>query len=394
MKKNKTKILIVDDDEGMRDTLESILRDYYDVLKAGDGERALEMLEKNDVNIVLLDILLPGMDGLTVLENIREYHKDIDVIVGSVVKKTDHIVRAIKLGAYDYLTKDFDYDEIRLKINRLVEHRKRERELVSLQEKIGARMENEFIIGKNSAIRMVWETVKSFSKSDLPIFISGEPGTGKRLLAREIHELSDRTGYPYVPVNLHLIPKNSVNYILFGRGCASPSVLNGSPVSKIERAGQGTLVLYGIESLSRKNQQRLLTVLEDRKLERTGRERHQKIDFRLITVSERTTDILFEDANFDPRLLTKISKIKIELPPLRERFEDIPELTRYFIKKYSGELNKSPITIKIQALNSLLKYHWPGNVAELENLMQKLVITASGPKITKNDIPLEYVAIN
>ncbi len=386
----KTTILIVDDDEGMGDILESILRDDYNVLRTGNGEKALEILEENNVNIVFLDILLPGMDGLTVLENIEKYHKDVDVIVGSVVKKAEHIVKAIKLGAYDYLTKDFDYDEIRFRINRLVEHQKRERELVSLQEKVKAQMENEFIVGKSLLIRKVWETVKAFSKSDLPIFISGEAGTGKQLLAREIHEQSERKNNPFVPINLHLIPEDSVDYILFGSGDTPLSVLKDTPADKIEISHRGTLFLNGIKCLSKKAQLRLLTAIEKKRIERVGSDKPIKVDFRLITASNKTIKDFLREGKLGNELLAKISAVKIGLPPLRERPEDIPELVRYFIKKFSSKLNKNSVDITFQALNLLSNYHWPGNVGELENLVQKLVISATGPKIIKDDTPFEY----
>ncbi len=237
----KPAILVVDDDETMRDTLESILRDDYNVLKAEDGEKALDILKEYDINIVFLDILLPGMDGLMVLENIRKYHKDVDVIMGSVVKKAGHIVEAMKLGAYDYLTKDFDYDEIRLKINRLVEHQKRERELASLQEKVKAQMENEFIMGKSKLIQRVWEKVKGFSKSDLPIFITGEAGAGKKLLASKIHEQSDRENNPLVPLNLYIIPKDSIDYVLFDNRDHSLPVPQDPQVAKIHHSNHAKL---------------------------------------------------------------------------------------------------------------------------------------------------------
>ncbi len=388
--KIKPAILIVDDDEGMRDTLESVFGDDYNVLKAGHGEKALEILEENNVNIVFLDIILPGMDGLTALENVRKYHKDVDVIMGSVVKKAEHIVKAIKLGAYDYLTKGFDYDEIRFRINRLIEHQKRERELVSLQETVKAQMENEFIVGKNKLIRRVWETVEAFSKSDLPIFISGEAGTGKQLLAREIHKQSDRKNNPFVPINLHLIPKDSIDYILFGSGDISLPGPKDSPAAKIELPHRGTLFLNGIECLSKKAQITLLTAIEKKKIERIGSDKPIKIDFRLITASNKTIEDLLRKGKFGSEILAKISAVKIEIPPLRERLEDIPELIRYFIKKYSGKLNKDFVDITPQTLSLLVNYHWPWNVSELENLVQKLVISATGHKIIKGDIPLEY----
>ncbi len=388
--KIKPTILIVDDNEGMRDTLESILRDDYNVLEAGNGEKALEVLEEDNVNIVFLDILMPGMDGLTVLENIRRYHKDVDVIMGSVVKKAGHIVEAMKLGAYDYLTKDFDYDEVRFRINRLVEHRERERKLVSLQEKVKAQMENEFIVGKSLLIRRVWETVKDVSKSDLPIFISGETGTGKQLLAREIHEKSDRRDNPFVQVNLHLIPEDSIDYLLFGSKDTSLPEPKDFPAAKIELSHQGTLFLNGIECLSKNAQPKLLTAIEKKRIKRIGSEKPIRVDFRLITASNKTIENLLKEGKLIKKLLAKISTIKIELPPLRERLEDIPELVRYFIKKYSSKLKKDIVDIAPQALSLLSNYRWPGNVGELENLVQKLVISATGPRINEDDIPWEY----
>ncbi len=386
----KPAILVVDDDETMRDTLESILRDDYNVLKAEDGEKALDILKEYDINIVFLDILLPGMDGLMVLENIRKYHKDVDVIMGSVVKKAGHIVEAMKLGAYDYLTKDFDYDEIRLKINRLVEHQKRERELASLQEKVKAQMENEFIMGKSKLIQRVWEKVKGFSKSDLPIFITGEAGAGKQLLASKIHEQSDRENNPFVPINLYIIPQDSIDYVLFGNGDPSLPVPKEPQAAKIELSHRGTLFIKGIEYLSEKAQQRLLTVIERKEIEKIGSKGQKKADFRLITASNKTFEDLLKEGKLDNEFLVKISAFKLELPPLRERLEDIPGLVRYFIKKYSSKLNKDITDITPQCLRFLENYRWPGNVGELERLVQKLIIFANDPKIIEDDIPIEY----
>lgn len=395
MKKEKERIrptiLIVDDDEGMSATLESILRDDYNVLKAGDGEEALEILEEEDnVDIVFLDILLPGMDGLKVLLNIRRYHKDVDVIMGSVVKNPDHIVEAMKLGAYDYITKDFDYEEVRFRINRLVEHRRREREIVSLREKIKNQTENEFILGKSLLIQRVWEKVKDISKSDLPVFISGETGTGKHLLSREIHEQSDRKNNVFITVNLNLIPESSMDYILFGGEDTSLPELKNSQCTKIELSHQGTLCLNSIECLSKKAQPKLLAVIEKKRIGRIGSKKPIKVDFRLITTSNKTIEDLLKEGKLVKKLLAKIGTIRIEIPPLRERLEDISGLTRYFIKKYSSKLKKNLLDITPRALDLLSNYHWPGNVGELENLVQKLVITANDPIINEDYIPWEY----
>ncbi|UCD85544.1 MAG: sigma-54-dependent Fis family transcriptional regulator, partial [Deltaproteobacteria bacterium] len=362
-------ILIVDDDEGMRNTLESILQDDYNILKTGNGEEAFEILRKNNIDIVFLDILLPGMDGLTILEDIKLHHEDVNVIVGSVVKKAEHIVRAIKLGACDYLTKDFDYDEIRFRINRLVEHQKIERQLVSLQEQLETEVENRFIVGKSLLMQKAWETVKTYSSSNLPIFISGESGTGKRLLAREIHEQSDRNYNPFVPVNLYLVPEDHIDYILFGSEDTHVTVLKEPPANKIELSNRGTLFLKGIERLSEKAQVRLLTAIEKKKNERNEGEKHVKVDFRLITASNKTVEDLQKQGGLSKEFLNKIGTIRIELPPLRERPEDIPDLVRYFIKNYSTKLNKNINSITPQCLNLLSNYQWTGNISELESLV-------------------------
>ncbi len=388
--KIKPTILIVDDNESIRDTLESILHDDYNVFKAESGEKALDILKEYDIDIVFLDILLPGIDGLRVLENIKKYHEGVDVIVGSVVKKPEHIVEAMKLGAYDYITKDFDHDEIRLKVNRLVEHQKRERELVYIQEKFKAQMENEFILGKSSLIRKVWEKTKAISKSDLPIFFSGEPGTGKQLLASKIHEQSDRKEYQFVSINLYIIPQDSIDYILFGNGDPSLPVTKDSQAAKIELSHRGTLFLKGIEYLSEETQQRLLTVFEEKKIEKMGSEGSIKVNFRLIVASNKTFEDLLKEKKFVNEFLTIIDAVKFKLPPLRERLEDIPELVRYFFKKYSSKLNKEITDITHECLRFLKNYYWPGNVGELESLVQKIIIFANDPKIIKDDIPIEY----
>ena len=382
-------ILIADDDESIRDTLEAILQREYNVLKASDGQAALRLLNEHEINIVLLDVLLPDINGLEILKQIKERFSDIEVIMITVVKEVDTAVRAMKLGAFHYITKDFDYDEVLALVEKAIERRQDARELLYLRTEMKESMEGEFIIGRSSKMREIHELVKKVAHLPPTILISGESGTGKQLLARYIHSESGLADRPFVTVDLGAVPETLMESTLFGHEKGAFSGAYRQHIGKFELADGGTLFLDEIANLRYELQSKLLRVIQEGEIERVGSTKTIRVNVRLITATNIDLAEAVRKGTFREDLYFRLNVIPIKLPPLRERISDIPQLVEFFIQRYNKRFKKNIKKVSQRALEALSSYDWPGNVREIENMIERLVAILDGDTILLEDIPIE-----
>jgi DNA-binding NtrC family response regulator len=383
-------VLIVDDDEGIRDTLEAILKKEYSVIKAEDGETALRIVEVEEINVILLDIMLPGMGGLEVLEKVKERFEDIDVIMITVVKEIDSVVNAMRLGAYDYIGKDFDYDEVTTLVERVIEKQNKDRELIYLHSEIERYIEYDFIMGKTPQMKEVYDVIQKVARLPATVLIRGESGTGKELVARIIHRESALSQNPFVTVNLASIPNELIESTLFGHEKGAFTGAHRQRFGKFELAHKGTLFLDEIGDLKFDLQAKLLRAIQEGEIERVGGAKTIKVDTRLIAATSINLEEAVKNGDFREDLFYRINVIPINLPPLRDRLVDITQLVELFIKRYNQKFRKKVEGISEGALSTLHNYTWPGNIRELENLIERLIAISDGNMISEKDIPIEY----
>jgi DNA-binding NtrC family response regulator len=383
-------ILIVDDDESMRDTLEAILQREYDILKAPDGQTALRLVTEHEINVVLLDMMLPDMSGLDVLKQIKDRFSDIEVIMITVVKEVEAAVQAMKQGAFHYMTKSFDYDEVLALVEKAIERRRDAREILYLRTEMKQFMEGEFIIGRSARMREIHELVKKVAPLPATVLILGESGTGKQLLARYIHAQSGPTERPFVMVDLGAVPETLVESTLFGHEKGAFSGAYRQHIGKFELADGGTLFLDEIANLRYELQSKLLRAIQAGEIERVGGTKTIQVNVRLIAASNVDLSQAVRKGSFREDLYYRLNVIPIKLPPLRERIGDVPKLVEFFIERYNKRFRKGIQKISQRALQALSSYDWPGNVRELENMIERLVAVLDGDTILLEDIPIEY----
>ena len=394
MEKNRVNILIVDDDESIRDTLEAILQRDYDVVKAADGQTGLQLIANHEIQIVLLDILLPDIHGLEVLKQIKERFADIEVIMISAVKEVSAAVQAMKLGAYHYITKSFDYDEVLALVEKVVERQRTDRELLYLRSEIEHFMGSEFITGRSKKMQEIYHLAKKVAKLPATILILGESGTGKQLLARFIHKQSVLDNRPFVTVDLAAMPDTLVESTLFGHEKGAFTGAYQQHIGKFELANGGTLFLDEVGSLRYELQGKLLRAIQDSEIERVGGTKTIRVNVRLITATNIDLSEAVRKGTFREDLYYRINVIPIKLPPLRERIGDLPQLVEFFIQRYNKRFKKNIHRIDPSAIEVLSTYDWPGNIRELENLMERLVAILDDDTILRQHIPLEYCLSN
>jgi two-component system response regulator AtoC len=388
--KYRSTVLIVDDDESMRDTLEAILQKEYNVLKAPDGRTGLRIVDEQEVHVVLLDLLLPDVSGLEILKNIKSRFPTIEVIMISAVKEVSAAVQAMKLGAFYYITKSFDYDEVLTMVQKVVDHRRGDLERLYLKSEIEQSTETEFIIGQSPAVREIHGLVDKVAVLPATILILGESGTGKQLLARHIHKKSHLADRPFVTVDLAAVPESLVESTLFGHEKGSFTGAYQQRIGKFELAHGGTLFLDEVGSLRHELQGKLLRALQEGEIERVGGNKTIQVNVRLISAANINLTEAVKKGTFREDLYYRLNVIPLRLPPLRERVADLPQLIEFFIRKYNHRFNKNITHIDRAAVEVLSAYDWPGNIRELENLVERLVAILDGEGIYRQHIPLEY----
>ncbi len=381
-------LLVVDDDEGMRDTLAAILKRDYLVLVESSAESARAVLACTRIDLMLLDVRLPGMSGLELLKIVKDSQPLIEVIVISAVSEVETAVAAMKQGAYHYITKDFEYDALRSLVRNASEKQDLNRRVLTLSAQVAEQSDSDFVMGPSGAMREVMALAGKISKVSATVLILGESGTGKELLARWLHRHSERAEGPFIPVNVGALPADLVESTLFGheRGAFTGAVKQ--QLGKFELAAGGTLFLDEVGDLRLDLQVKLLRAIQEGEIERLGGSRPIKTDFRLVCATNQDLDRAVREGRFRDDLYYRINVVPIVLPALRTRSEDVKPLTEFFLERYEARFRKQGVHLAPEALAALERYTWPGNVRELQNLMERLVAINDGP-ITEEDLPLE-----
>jgi len=384
-------ILIVDDDPGIRESFRLILEEHYELVEAGDGRQAIEIVRTSEVDLVLLDIRLPEMDGIEVLERIKALDDQVEVILVTAVKTVRTAVAAMKLGAFDYVTKPFEEDDLLSVVRRALERRSLEREVVFLRSELARRHDPGEIVGHHPEMQKLFRLIAQVARNATTVLITGESGTGKELVARAIHRQSPRRDKPFVPVNPAVLSETLLESELFGHEKGSFTGAFQRKLGKLEMAQGGTLFLDEIGTLKPELQGKLLRVLQEREIERVGGTRTIRIDVRVIAATNADLKQAVATHAFREDLYYRLNVMPISIPPLRDRRDDIPLLVEHFIRRYNAEMNKHVDGLSPEAMTVLREYPWPGNVRELQNIIERLVGLVEAPIIGVNDLPLDVL---
>jgi DNA-binding NtrC family response regulator len=385
----KISILIVDDEESVRDSLYNwFIDDGYLVECAENAKKALTMLEAKDFDIILADIKMPGMDGLEMHRRIKTLNKEPIFIVMTAFASVDTAVQALKNGAYDYVTKPFDPDDLSHLIRNATAQIILKTENESLKNKLSSLVDVEDLIGESEALRKVLKEVESVAQSNSSVIITGESGTGKELIARAIHANSPRKYFPLVSVHCGALSESLLESELFGheKGAFTGATFNRK--GRFEMADGGTIFLDEIATISSKMQIELLRVLESKTFVRVGGNKEISSDFRVICATNRDLTSMVKNGTFREDLFYRLNVVNIKIPPLRERIEDIPRLANHFIKKYCTSMSRDIISIEPAALKHLEGFEFPGNVRELENMIERAIVIGNGKEIRLKDLPM------
>ncbi|MDD4179426.1 MAG: sigma-54 dependent transcriptional regulator [Candidatus Margulisbacteria bacterium] len=391
MTEQKPTILAIDDEADMLETYRSILAKKYNFLSAATGQKGLDLLKKEPVDLVLLDMKMPKMSGIQVLKLIKESDQEIEVIVITASKEIETAVEAMKLGAYDYIVKPFDTSELKILIERALNNKALARENLYLKETLKETTTYCDLIGRSAAMKNLFATIDKVAPTDSTILINGESGTGKELVARAIHKKSKRDGKPFVAINCAAIPENLLESELFGHERGSFTGALERKTGKFELADGGTLFLDEIGCMPAAMQSKLLRVLEAKAIERLGGEKSIPVNVRIISATNINFQKEIDEGKFRSDLYYRLNVIPLNLTPLRERKDDIPLLTEYFLGEFNKELNKKIKGLSPEALKAFADYDWPGNVRELQNMIERLVVLAGGDTVELADLPFSGV---
>jgi two-component system, NtrC family, response regulator AtoC len=383
------RVLVADDELNMRRVLEAILRrEGYEVITAANGIEALGGMSAN-IHTVITDLKMPGLDGMGLLKRLSVDYPDVPVVMITAHGSVENAVEAVKLGAFDYLEKPFEQEQIRQVVAKAISTYALSRKDARPEEP--SERGRFRLVGQSPAIRQIYAVVEKVANTPSTVLISGESGTGKELIARALHENSTRHAGPFIKINCAAIPKTLMESELFGYDKGAFTGAVGAKPGRFELAHGGTLFLDEIGEIPVEMQVKLLRVLQESEFERVGGIKTIKVDVRLVTATNR--DLLEEIAagNFREDLFYRLNVVPIQIPPLRERREDIPLLAEHFIAKFNERLKKQIVSISPEAVAELVGYNWPGNIRELENLMERTILFCEGPEIRVSDLPPEIV---
>ncbi len=384
----KKRVLLIDDEVGIRTSLKMVLEPTYDVLSAGDGEEGLALFRSSCPDLILLDILLPGVDGLTVLKTIRSEDSRISVIMLTASTTVKTAVEAMKIGAADYITKPFDVEELRLNVARALETTELKREVTSLRAQIVNRYGFHNLIGKSPGMREIYSKIEQVADTRTTVLITGESGTGKELVARALHYNSGRRDRPFIAINCAALPETLIESELFGHEKGSFTDAQARKPGQFELAHGGSLFLDEIGDLSLPTQAKLLRVVQEREFTRIGGTHPIKVDVRIMAATNKSLEDLLRRKEFREDLYYRINVVSLYLPPLRERHEDIPYLAKHFLTQRRQEDKRSPQEFAKESLEVLSKYHWPGNVRELENVIEQAMVWSGDATILPEHLPI------
>lgn len=387
------RILIIDDELGIREMFKRLLKDSgYNLHFAKDGLEGIEMIKKDNFDLIISDLKMPKLDGIGVLKSAKEYNPDIPVIVITAYATVETAVKAIKIGAYDYITKPFDPDAIEVTIKNAILHKRLLEENKILKERLRITEEFENIIGESSNMKDVFNMIGKVAPTDATVLIQGESGTGKELIARAIHKKSLRSEKIFLSINCGALPETLLESELFGYEKGSFTGATTSKQGLFEAANRGTLFLDEIGEMSQNLQVKLLRVLQDMEILRIGGRRPIEVDVRVISATNKNLKKEVERGNFRDDLFYRINIFTIDLPPLSERKEDIPALLFHFIQKYNIKFSKNIDSISPSLMNFFTRYTWPGNIRELENLIERGILMSEGKQLDIDCLPKNLVA--
>jgi DNA-binding NtrC family response regulator len=382
----KATILVVDDERGVRQSFNMVLKDEYHVLLAETGAEAIDIFIKNPVDLILLDILLPDINGVELLEKLKELDANTEIIMVTAVNEIQTAVKAIKIGAYEYVIKPFNVDDVLTIIHRALEKRSLIKEVNYLRSELDRVKPFEKMVGKDKKMLAIFDLISIISDGDGAVLIQGETGTGKELVARAIHNRSIRRDQPFVVVNCAAIPSAVMESEIFGHNKGAFTGAIQTTLGKLEIANKGTVFLDDIDALDINMQGKLLRAIQEKEFERVGGNKVFKADIRFVAASNRNLKNLISQGEFREDLFYRLNVFPIKLPPLRDRKGDIPLLVSHFLEVCSKKAGKPPKHFSKRALNALIRYDWPGNIRELENLIERLSTIAKKPLIQLPDI--------
>ena len=386
---SRGRILVVDNEERMCHVLKAALEtEQYTVGIAFDGSSALETFRRDPYDLLIVDLKMPGIDGISVLEQVKKENSHTEVILMTAYASAQTAVEAMKKGAYDYLVKPFEMDELKLKVEHVLEKQRISQENVSLRNELRMKFSLKNVIGQSEAMQKIYRMVHKVTKSDVTVLLLGESGTGKELVARAIHELSARATFPFVAVNCGALPEQLLESELFGYEKGAFTGADKRKLGHFEVAGEGTIFLDEIGEISPATQVKLLRVLQAHELVRVGGTEAIPVKARVTAATNRNLEEALKNGEFREDLYYRINVFPIVLPPLRDRRDDIPDLVSHFLKKHGGPQTQ----IQPDALSPLLNYQWPGNVRELENILERTIIMSGGGVLTTTDLPSHIVS--
>lgn len=388
-------ILVVEDKDSMRNMLyDTLTEEGHRVDAAADGRQAIDLVSNKSYDLVLTDLRMPDVDGLQVLSKVKEVDQETSVIVMTAYGTIEDAVKAMKEGAFDFLTKPFDTEHLCVLINRALENRRLVAENTHLREQLLSQHGIDNIIGKNEKMIELSQMVQKVAKSDASVLLQGESGTGKELFARAIHNLSDRSTGPYITINCAAIPRELLENELFGSEKGAFTGAHARKMGKFEIANGGTIFLDEIGDMDIALQAKLLRVLQQKNFERLGGTKTVDVDVRVIAATNMDLPELIRQKLFREDLYYRLSVFPLHIPSLKERPDDVPLLTEYFLQKYCLEMKKQLKGVSREAEAILEQYHWPGNVRELENTIERAVILAEGKKITPEHLAIRLRRTN
>jgi len=382
-------ILIVDDNRDMQFTLSSILKDQgYETISVGDGERAIREVKTKSPNLALLDIKLPGIDGMKILEEMKQIDKDLIIIMLTAFGDVKDAVRAMRLGAFDYITKPFDNEEIVLIIKKALQTQYLSKEVEVLRKRLGEKTAIEEVMGESPQIKQVLKQVNIIAPTNMTVILQGESGTGKELISQMIHQKSKRKDKPFIAVDCGAIPETLVESELFGYEKGAFTGADERKEGKFEQANGGTLFLDEIGNLTDGIQMKLLRIIQEKKVQHLGGRKDITIDVRIVVATKTNLCEAMKAGRFRDDLYHRLNEFHIGLPTLQDRKEDIPVLARYFLKEANNDLNRNIKGFSNEVMKFFLSYNWPGNVRELKNLIKRAVLLSDSEHINPSHLSL------
>jgi DNA-binding NtrC family response regulator len=383
----RPRVLIVDDELGVRESVRMVLKDRYEVVAAASGTEAVDLITAEPTDVVLLDILMPGPDGMETLERIKQRTPTLPVIMLTATKTVKTAVTAMKLGAFDYVTKPFDVEELLLIVDRAMQSAALAREVEALRSEVGLRYSFDNLVGPSAKMQAILRTVSMVAPLKTTVLITGESGTGKELIAKAIHYHSPRAKKPMVTINCAAIPENLLESELFGHERGAFTDAYAKKLGQFEHADGSTLFLDEIGEMNPATQAKILRVLEQGEFTRIGGGQPVRVDVRVIAATNRDLHEGMREGTFRSDLFYRLNVVSIHLPPLRDRRDDISPLIRHFLKAKSEQLGIAEKSFSNDALDALMQYAWPGNVRELENVIERAMVLSHGSVMAREDLP-------